>query len=154
LTGDLAEFDVVLTEEDVFQLAGHPRFGVAAQTTQPVERVRQLVDLLRLRFPGSEIRFVDTVCQPTKQRQSAAVEMARQADLVIVVGGAHSNNTRELTATCRRFCPRVYQVENADGLCAEWLADVEIAGLTAGTSTLENVIDDVERRLWELRGEC
>jgi 4-hydroxy-3-methylbut-2-enyl diphosphate reductase len=154
LTGDLAEFDVVLTEEDVFQLAGRPRFGVAAQTTQPAERVRQLVDLLRLRFPGSEIRFVDTVCQPTKQRQSAAVEMARQADLVIVVGGAHSNNTRELTATCRRFCPRVYQVENADGLCAEWLADVEIAGLTAGTSTPENVIDDAERRLWELTGEC
>jgi (E)-4-hydroxy-3-methyl-but-2-enyl pyrophosphate reductase len=88
LTGDLAEFDVILTDDDVRQLAERPRFGVAAQTTQPIDRVRHLVGLMRQRFPRSEIRFVDTVCQPTKQRQEAAVEMARQADVVIVVGGA------------------------------------------------------------------
>jgi 4-hydroxy-3-methylbut-2-enyl diphosphate reductase len=150
LTGDLAEFDVVLTEEDVLQLAERPRFGVAAQTTQPIDRVRHLVGVMRRRFPRSEIRFLDTVCQPTKQRQAAAVEMARQAGVVIVVGGAHSNNTRELAATCRRFCPRVQQVEDADGLRAEWLLDVETVGLTAGTSTPDEVVDEVEQRLREL----
>jgi 4-hydroxy-3-methylbut-2-enyl diphosphate reductase len=153
LTGDLAEFDVILTEEDALQLAERPRFGVAAQTTQPMDRVRQLVGLIRRRFPRSEVRFVDTVCQPTKQRQAAAVEMARQADVVIVIGGAHSNNTRELAATCRRYCPRVHQVEDADGVCAEWLTDAETVGLTAGTSTPDEVIDEVELRLRELAVE-
>jgi len=153
LTHDLAEYDVILTEEDALQLAERPRFGVAAQTTQPVDRVRHLAGVMRRRFPRSEIRFIDTVCQPTKQRQAAAIELARQADMVIVVGGAHSNNTRELADTCRRFCPRVHQVEDADGLRADWLADVETAGLTAGTSTPDEVVDEVEQRLRELKAE-
>jgi 4-hydroxy-3-methylbut-2-enyl diphosphate reductase len=152
LTQDLAEFDVILAEEDALQLAERPRFGVAAQTTQPIDRVRHLVGLMRRRFPRSEIRFLDTVCQPTKQRQAAAMEMARQADVVIVIGGAHSNNTRELADTCRRFCPRVHQVADAGGLRAEWLMDVETAGLTAGTSTPDEVVEEVEQRLRELAG--
>jgi 4-hydroxy-3-methylbut-2-enyl diphosphate reductase len=152
LTEDLAEFDIVLTEEEALGLAERPRFGVAAQTTQPIDRVRHLVEVMRRRFPRSEMRLVDTVCQPTKQRQEAAMELARQADMVVVIGGAHSNNTRELAATCRRFCPRVHQVEDASGLCADWLMDVETVGLTAGTSTPEQVIDEVETRVRAMAG--
>lgn len=153
LTGDLAEFEVVLTEEEVLQLAERPRFGVVAQTTQPMDRVRHLVGLMRRRFPRAEIRFVDTVCQPTKQRQAAAIELARQAEVVIVIGGAHSNNTRELAATCRRFCPRVHQVAEARDLRADWLVDAATVGLTAGTSTPDEVIDEVEARLRALAEE-
>jgi len=153
LTQDLTEFDVILSEEDALQLAERPRFGVAAQTTQPIDRVRHLVGVMRRRFPRSEIRFLDTVCQPTKQRQAAAIEVAQRADVVIVIGGAHSNNTRELAATCRRFCPRVHHVADARDLRAEWLVGVETVGLTAGTSTPDNVIDDVELRLRILAGE-
>src|SRR5438270_101281 len=76
LTGDLDDFDVVLSKEDIMELKERPRFGVAAQTSQPIEKVRLLVSVLRLRFPKSEVRFIDTVCQPTKQRQHAAVELA------------------------------------------------------------------------------
>lgn len=151
LTGDLADFDVILTDEDALQLAARPRFGVAAQTTQPIDRVRHLVALMQRHFPLSEIRFVDTVCQPTKQRQTAATELARQADVVIVVGGAHSNNARELAATCRRFCSRVHQVEDAQSLRTEWFQNATTVGLTAGTSTPDHVIDEVEQRLRALR---
>ena len=111
LTGDLDRFDVVLDEDDVLTLEEHPRLGVAAQTTQAVERVRHLVDLIRRRFPRSEVRFIDTVCKPTKQRQSSAVEMARQADVVIVVGNRSSNNTRELMRTYARYCARVHHMQ-------------------------------------------
>src|SRR5581483_1822776 len=100
MTEDLADYDVILNEADVFELKERPRFGVAAQTTQPIERVRRLVELIRSRFPRSEVRLVDTVCQPTKQRQNAAVELAQRCDVVIVIGGAHSNNTHELVRTC------------------------------------------------------
>jgi 4-hydroxy-3-methylbut-2-enyl diphosphate reductase len=153
LTEDLDEFDVVLSEDDVLQLVERGRFGIAAQTTQPVERVRHLVGLIRQRFPNSEVRFIDTVCQPTKQRQNAAVELAQQSDVVIVIGGAHSNNTHELVRTCRRFCARVHHVQTADDLRAEWFEDAERVGLTAGTSTPDAVIEVVDRRLRQISGK-
>jgi 4-hydroxy-3-methylbut-2-en-1-yl diphosphate reductase len=153
LTEDLEYFDVVLTEEDVERLEEHPRIGVAAQTTQPLERVRRLDALIRRRFPRSAVRFIDTVCQPTKQRQSAAVDLARQCDIVIVIGGAHSNNTRELVSTCRRECADVHHIETASDLRGEWFDEASTVGLTAGTSTPDSTIDGVERRIRQLAAQ-
>jgi 4-hydroxy-3-methylbut-2-enyl diphosphate reductase len=147
LTEDFAEFDIVLTEADVNDLKERPRFGVAAQTTQPIERVRHLVELIRRRFPTAEVRFVDTVCQPTKQRQNSAVEMAQQSDVVVVIGGAHSNNTHELVKTCSRYSPQVHHVQTADDLRSEWFEGAKTVGLTAGTSTPDNVVGEVEEWL-------
>jgi len=144
MTGDLADHDVVLSEEDILNIEAHPKLGIVAQTTQPIDKVRRLVQLIRDRFPNSEIRFKDTVCQPTKQRQSAAIELAAKCDIVIVVGGHQSNNTRELVETCRRHCPRVQQVESAHELKQEWFLDAETVGLTAGTSTPDSTIEAVE----------
>ena len=147
LTGDLDCFDVALSEEDVLALEERPRFGVAAQTTQATEKVRHLVNLIRQRFPHSEVRFIDTVCKPTKERQSAAVDLARRADVVIVVGGWSSNNTRELVKTCARYCARVHQVQTDADVRAEWFEGAEVVGITAGTSTPDDVIDRVEARV-------
>src|SRR5207245_3804895 len=141
------EYDVVLTEDDVAQLQERPRFGIAAQTTQPIDRVRWLVALIQNKFPHSEVRFHDTVCQPTKQRQSAAIELAQQSDVVIVIGGAHSNNTGELVSTCLKYCSRVYHVQNADDLRSFWFEGTDTVGITAGTSTPDHVIAEVERWL-------
>jgi 4-hydroxy-3-methylbut-2-enyl diphosphate reductase len=149
LTEDLVEFDVVLSEADVLQLKERARFGIAAQTTQPIDKVRHLVGLIRQRFPHSEVRFVDTVCQPTKQRQNAAVELAQQCDVVVVIGGAHSNNTHELVRTCRRHCARVHHVQTAGDLRAEWFDGAQTAGITAGTSTPDSTINGVEERIRE-----
>jgi 4-hydroxy-3-methylbut-2-enyl diphosphate reductase len=150
LTEDLADFDVVLSETDILALKERPRFGVAAQTTQPIEKVRMLVNALRRRFPISEVRFIDTVCRPTKQRQHAAVELAQQCDVVIVIGGAHSNNTRELVETCSRYCVRVHHVQTADDLRPEWFEGAGVVGITAGTSTPDDVIQRVDQTLREL----
>ena len=147
LTGDLDRYDVVLEDADVLALEEHERIGVAAQTTQPLEKVRRLVDLIRRRFPRSEVRFFDTVCKPTKERQSAAIAMARQADVVIVVGGRSSNNTRELVKTCASHCPRVYHVQTEADVREEWFENSEVVGLTAGTSTPDDVIDRVEAQV-------
>lgn len=147
LTGDLDRFDVVLDDDDVLKLEAHPRIGVAAQTTQAVEKVRRLVAHIRRRFPDADVRFLDTVCKPTKERQTAAIDMARQADVVIVVGGRTSNNTRELVKTCARYCDRVHHVQNEAELRPGWLDGARVVGLTAGTSTPDNVIDAVEARI-------
>ena len=147
LIGDLDRFDVVLEDDDVLALEEHPRIGVAAQTTQPVEKVRRLVALIRRQFPQSDVRFFDTVCKPTKDRQSSAIEIARQADVVVVIGGRSSNNTRELVRTCARFCARVHHVQTEEDLRPEWFDHAEVVGLTAGTSTPDEVIDRLEARI-------
>jgi len=150
LTEDLDDFDLVLDEQDVQALAEHPRIGIAAQTTQPIDRVRHLVALIRRRFPQSDVRFIDTVCQPTKQRQDAAVALARQSDVVIVVGGAGSNNTRELVSTCSRHCSCVHHVQTEADLEPDWFLTAQTVGITAGTSTPDEIIDRVEERVREL----
>jgi 4-hydroxy-3-methylbut-2-en-1-yl diphosphate reductase len=147
LTEDLNEFDIVLCEQDIAELKPRPRFGIIAQTTQPIERVRRLVQLIRERFPDSEVRFVDTVCQPTKQRQNAAAELAQKCDVVVVIGGAQSNNTRELVNTCSRFCGRVHHVQCAEDLRGDWFFETDTVGVTAGTSTPDDMISAVEMRL-------
>jgi 4-hydroxy-3-methylbut-2-enyl diphosphate reductase len=154
LTEDLDKFDVVLSATDVARLPERPRFGVVAQTTQPIEQVRHLAQLIRQRFPQADVRFVDTVCQPTKQRQHAAVELAHKCDVVVVIGGAHSNNTHELVNTCSRFCARVHHVQIAGDLRPEWFDEAETVGITAGTSTPDEVINDVENRLMALAGQA
>ena len=153
LTEDLDDCDVVIDETDVLALGAHPRIGIAAQTTQPIDRVEHLVALIRARFPESDVRFIDTVCQPTKQRQDAAAALARQCDVVIVVGGAASNNTRELVNTCRRHCERVHHIETDAGLGADWFVTARTVGITAGTSTPDDIIDRVEARVRELANQ-
>ena len=150
LTEDLTECDIVMSEEGIDALKSRSRFGVVAQTTQPIAHVRSMVKYLQSCFPNSEVRFVDTVCQPTKQRQSAAEKLARKSDVVLVVGGINSNNTHELTRTCRRFCERVHHVQGPDDIRAEWFFDTDTLGITAGTSTPDQLIDAVENRVYSI----
>jgi 4-hydroxy-3-methylbut-2-enyl diphosphate reductase len=144
MTEDLAECDVVLDEADIAAMTPCARFGIVSQTTQPIERVRHLVACIRQRFPEAEVRFRDTVCQPTKLRQHAAEDLARRCDVVVVIGGANSNNTRQLVATCQRFCARVHHVQDANGLRADWFRAEDTVGIAAGTSTPDASIDEVE----------
>ena len=99
------------------------------------------------RFRDADVRFIDTVCRPTKQRQTAAIDLARQSDVVIVVGGTSSNNTRQLVETCSGYCDRVHHVQTEADLRADWFHDAQTVGLTAGTSTPDDVVDRVESRI-------
>jgi 4-hydroxy-3-methylbut-2-enyl diphosphate reductase len=150
LTEDFAEVSIVLAEDEIRRLPVRDRYGVVAQTTQPIDRVQQLVAALREYFSKAEVRFIDTVCQPTKQRQEAAIDVALRCDVVVVVGGLHSNNTRELVETCRRFCAQVHYIQTAGQLDPKWFESAATVGLTAGTSTPDGAIDEVEERLQQI----
>jgi 4-hydroxy-3-methylbut-2-en-1-yl diphosphate reductase len=153
LTEDLDDFDVVLDESDVLRIKQRPRIGIAAQTTQPIDRVRYLVELIRRRFPQSDVRFIDTICRPTKERQSAAAELARRCNVVIVVGGENSNNTRELVNTCSRHCSHVHHVQTELDIRPEWFVAAGTVGITAGTSTPDEIIDRVDQHIRGLAAE-
>ena len=156
LVGDLDEYTIILDESDLDQLDTRlerepsARLGVAAQTTQPLERVMELTDALRARFPDADVRLIDTVCQPTKDRQRAMRLLADESDVVVVVGGPQSNNSRKLAELARSMGRPAYLVANADELRPDWFQDCEVVGLTAGTSTPDPVIQEVRWWLEEL----
>jgi 4-hydroxy-3-methylbut-2-enyl diphosphate reductase len=151
LVGDLDEYAIILSESDFTQLdepaARGVRFGIVAQTTQPVALVEELVARLRRRYPDNEVEFVDTVCQPTKDRQDAMERLVSESDAVVVVGGPNSNNTRKLTELARSRGRRAYQVASAAELRPEWFEGVNVVGITAGTSTPDPVIEEVKEWL-------
>ncbi len=152
LVGDLDDCTIIQSEADVELLAERVarqpelRLGVVSQTTQPLERVLHLVEAMRCRLPDTDIHFVDTVCQPTKDRQQALRDLAAATDVVIVVGGPDSNNSRKLVELARSLGRPAYLVAHAAELRPEWFTDCSIVGLTAGTSTPDTVIDEV--RAW------
>jgi 4-hydroxy-3-methylbut-2-enyl diphosphate reductase len=123
------------------------RIGIVCQSTTP-PRTAELVHRAIVRCnPRAEIRFIDTVCQPTRDRQQAVVELLARVPAMVIVGGRNSNNTRELVALARERGVPAYHVERADELFPEWFTGLEVVGLTAGTSTLDATIDEVEQAL-------
>jgi len=150
LTEDFPEACVVDVPNDVLKLPRRDRYGVISQTTQPIDRVSTLVAQIERLHPESEVRFIDTVCKPTKDRQAALRKLIDGADAIVVVGGRESNNTRQLVETCREAGKPAFHIERAEELKSEWFANVEIVGLTAGTSTLPDTVEAVHKRLGQL----
>ncbi|MEO7723870.1 MAG: 4-hydroxy-3-methylbut-2-enyl diphosphate reductase, partial [Chthoniobacterales bacterium] len=147
LTEDFPGAVVLGESADLAQLPAAPRYGVIVQTTQPIERVRELVAQIRAAHPQAEVRFADTVCKPTKDRQSALRRLLEEAELIVVVGGRASNNTRQLVESCRAAGRRAIHIERAEELVAADFAGVEVVGVTAGTSTLPATVQSVKARL-------
>jgi 4-hydroxy-3-methylbut-2-enyl diphosphate reductase len=153
LVGDLDSYDVIESAADVRRF-GHARLGIICQTTSVAGDVQRLRAHIAAANPQAEIRFIDTVCQPTKDRQRALLELLGQVQAMVVVGGAQSNNTLQLVQTCRAHGVPAFHVEAAEDLLAEWFVDVERVGLTAGTSTLDATVDAVEAALMRMGTSC
>ncbi len=150
LTEDFPEARVVDLPSDILKLPQRDRYGVISQTTQSIDRVRALVAEIERLHPTSEVRYVDTVCKPTKDRQSALRKLIGAADAVVVVGGRGSNNTRQLVEACRAAGRRAFHIERPNELQPEWFDKTDIVGLTAGTSTMRDTLEAVFNRLQEI----
>ncbi len=147
LVGDYPQCLVILHESDLDQIPECSKFGVISQTTQPLIRVLTLIDLLKRRHANAEVRFIDTICQPTKQRQKALELLCDDCDVIIVIGGHNSNNTQQLLASAQKRGVTAYQIECANELNPSWFQNVNTVGVTAGTSTLDETIRTVIDRL-------
>jgi len=128
------------------------KVGVMAQTTHKMEDFAKFVANLMLiqRDHNFEYHVVNTLCHATTGQQEAAATLARQVDVMVVVGGRKSANTRHLKEVCQEQGATAYHIEGADELEASWFAGCERIGLTAGASTPDYSIDEVEARLREL----
>jgi 4-hydroxy-3-methylbut-2-enyl diphosphate reductase len=154
LTGDFPGAHVIESAADIPTLPLRERYGVISQTTQPIDHVLALVEALRAARPESEVRFIDTVCAPTKNRQTALKKLLAECDTMVVVGGRNSNNTLQLVAAATVAGLRVFHLERAEELRPEWFEESEIVGLTAGTSTLKETVAAVQKRLEALAAQC
>ena len=127
------------------------RIGILAQTTQSRGEFTAFVNRLceRLLPNSTEVRIINTLCQETQKRQLAAEELAATSDLMIVVGGHNSANTRRLAEVCQHIVD-TYHIENASEINAEWLKGRRSVGVTAGASTPDEAIEQVIRRIKEL----
>jgi 4-hydroxy-3-methylbut-2-en-1-yl diphosphate reductase len=117
------------------------RLGIIAQTTQSFETLRQVADICMKKC--QELRIFNTICDATSVRQQEAREIARQSDLVLVIGGFNSANTTRLAQICTEIQPRTHHIETVEELRKEWFVGVETVGITAGASTPRWLIDEV-----------
>jgi 4-hydroxy-3-methylbut-2-enyl diphosphate reductase len=141
--------DVVAEVKELERLGPWEKLGVIAQTTQSFTLFKEITAASLER--AKEVRVFNTICQATTIRQREAVEIARDVDCMIVVGGYNSGNTQRLVSICKGVQPRTHHIEEARDLRPSMLAKRKQVGLTAGASTPFWIIQEVEATLKQLK---
>ena len=155
IVGDLDDHLVINSEEDFpkIEKSGNRKLGIVTQTTQQRDKVEVLVEKIRALDYVDEVTFANTICQPTHDRQVAVHELADQVDLMIVIGGYNSSNTKKLVHVCVEKGIEAHHIESFDQLHKNWFVNKQHVGITAGTSTPENVINEVHTKILEIAEE-
>ncbi len=152
IIGDLQDYTIIANEDELSSLAPYQKIGIVSQTTQQIQHVKNLIAKIREVYPQMEVRFQDTVCQPTKDRQVAARELTSEVDLMIVIGGYNSSNTKKLKMVCDESGVEAFHIERASQLEPEMFDGREHVGITAGTSTPREVIEEVYLAILSMPG--
>ena len=139
--------DAVVIEnvQDVDQVTFQSRIGIVAQTTQSYGNFSEIV--LKLLSISKELKVYNTICDSTTERQHAAQILARQVDVMLVVGGRNSANTSRLATICRQENKPTHHIEVAGEIRQEWFQGARRIGVTAGASTPDWVLNEVLERL-------
>jgi len=152
IVGDLEDYLVISGESDItkIQRSGKRKLGIVSQTTLQVEKVEHLVKKIRDKSYVDDVYFVNTICQPTRDRQVAVRDLAEQVDIMIVIGGYNSSNTKKLVQVCEEKNILAFHIESYSQLEKDWFYNRAHVGITAGTSTPEHVINEVHEAILEI----
>lgn len=131
------------TEEEADALPVMGKLGVVAQTTFSAIKFKKIVEMLLDK--SKDIKILRTICTATDMRQSAAIKLADQVDLMLVIGGKNSANTARLAQLCSDKC-KTYHIETADELRDDWFDKIKKIGITAGASTPDWIIKEVYKK--------
>ena len=155
IVGDLKEYLVISGENDIESIkkSKKRKLGIVSQTTLQVEKVEDLVRKIRGKDYVDEVFFVNTICQPTRDRQVAVRDLAEQVDLMIVIGGYNSSNTKKLVQVCGEKNIEAHHIESSSQLNKSWFYQKEHVGITAGTSTPEHVISEAHQTILKIAEE-
>ncbi|MCD6654447.1 MAG: 4-hydroxy-3-methylbut-2-enyl diphosphate reductase [Sulfurovum sp.] len=137
---------IVLSEKELEGLPLLGKIALVSQTTRKPEDFLKVVNALILKY--KEVRVFNTICNATFENQDAAAELAKNADIMIVIGGKHSSNTKQLHSICKTYCVESYLIENEQELDKAWFEGKKLCGISAGASTpdwvVQNVIDKIK----------
>jgi (E)-4-hydroxy-3-methyl-but-2-enyl pyrophosphate reductase len=128
----------------ISNIGQHEKIGVVVQTTQTIKLFEEVVAALEKRF--NDVKICNTICNATQERQQEAIEIAKRSDIMVVVGGKNSANTRRLTELCS-WIVATHHVETVDELKRDWFIGKNKAGIVAGASTSQDMIDKVAERI-------
>lgn len=132
---------IIETESEAENFAPCPKLGIVSQTTIAGEHFKNIV--LHLLDKSKDIRILRTICTATEQRQKAAIELAANVDVMLVVGGRNSANTTKLAKLCQSKC-KTYHIETAKEISPQWFNQCQKIGITAGASTPDWIIREVQ----------
>ena len=154
ITGDLKEFYTVESEEDIPGLTAlhKTKIGIVSQTTNQMDKTEHLVEKIKESNTQAEVVFKNTICKPTRDRQIAAQEITEIVDVLIVVGGKNSSNTKKLQMVGISKGIDSYHIESAKEVNPDWFLQKKHCGITAGTSTPPDVIQEVYEKIKEISG--
>ena len=135
---------VVEKEEEAreFSCKSEEKLCIVSQTTFNYNKFQELVEIFEKK--GYDISVVNTICNATEERQTEAKEIDAEADVMIVIGGTHSSNTRKLYEICKNECENTHFIQTLDDLNLELPKSVRLVGITAGASTPNNIIEEVQ----------
>lgn len=134
--------------ENAKALNHYEKLCVVAQTTIPFELWGSMQPVLSKK--GDEVKFFNTICNATYLRQQAAMDLSKEVDAMIVIGGRHSSNTQKLYRLCKERCKSTYHIETAEELPLKNIKGVESLGITAGASTPDWIIKEVIDKMTEI----
>ena len=146
---DLEDAFIVLEPEELEMLPLKGKVAVVSQTTKKPEDFAKIVTALMA--TRKEIRVFNTICNATFENQDAASDLAKIADVMIVIGGKHSSNTKQLHSICLRDCNDSYLIENCDELDFSWFDGKNLCGISAGASTPDWVVQNVIDKIQEIK---
>ncbi len=140
---------VVADQNDLHKLPKNARLGIVCQTTQTPQHFSEMLAAVA-KQDFKELKVINTLCKEAVKRQQSAVKVCRQVDIMFVLGGLQSANTKKLAELCQKYNPQTFHLQNADDLDKMLLTGKKIAGVTAGASTPDWIIADFVKKLQEL----
>ena len=139
---------IVANEQDAEKLQKIRKAGIIIQSTQFHENVNSIVSALI--FKVSDLRIINTICKPTRNRQSQVRELAENNDVMVIVGSFTSANTKRLTSIAKTINPNSYQVQGPADIQPEWFMNMKSVGISAGASTPDEIVVKVTEKIGAL----
>ena len=142
-----SEVSVIKTEEQAkaFSVPDNTEICIVSQTTFNYNKFKYLVEIISQK--NYNVNVLNTICSATKERQTEAEQIAKEVDVMIVIGDKHSSNTQKLFEICNHACANTYYIQTLDDLDMNQLQSVQTVGITAGASTPNNIIEEVQNNV-------
>jgi len=136
---------VISNRREAKELKNIRKAGVVVQSTQLIDDVSEIISILSYKI--EDLRFINTICSPTRKRQEQVKELARTHDVMIIVGSFTSANTKRLTQISKRINIHTYQIQGVEGLDSKWFNTVSSVGISTGASTPDFIVKEVAKKI-------